>query len=155
MIERCVLIISLCFAVTSCSTNAHGHVWDLKALSSQPTPPDWKTGAIWTFVTTKKSGSSETLTFRVTNELAKTCESGVWRKLQLVDGNLPAIEGEPSQPAFSVEGRFLWISLFSNWCDLEDHIRGELQDKTFKGDRTFGGPMGSGVVGSIRGWRVK
>ncbi len=154
MIPRCFVAILASALLTSCASKEPTHGGDYKVLSARPTPRDWKPGAVWTFVTAKKSGVTESLTVRMTDEIAKTCTSGVWRKLQVVRGRVPQLGGEPTQPACMVEGSFLWISLLAPWCDIDDDIRGRLEGNTFTGDRTQGGMMGSDLVGTVRGWRV-
>jgi hypothetical protein len=68
---------------------------------------------------------------------------------------LPPVGGFPAKPIYSVEGSFLWLDLYSDPCDYDDHIRGALRGDTFEGDRTLGGPMGSKPVGTVKGWRVR
>jgi len=99
------------------------------------------------FVTTPRSGQAKILTFRVTDQPATTCTSGVWKKLLLVDGKI----GSDAEPAYSVEGRALSISINANICDANDDINGELAAATFKGDRRAGGMFGSTLIGSVRG----
>jgi hypothetical protein len=155
MSGRAVLAMIGTAVLISCANRGFRHSWDYKDLAAHPTPRDWKAGTVWTFVTTTKAGASETITFRVTGEIVKTCSSGTWRKLRVINGRAPKIMGEPTQPAFTIEGSFLWIDLNAPWCDIDDHIRGGLEGTTFTGDRTQGGPMGSHLIGSVRGWRVK
>jgi hypothetical protein len=154
MIERCFIAIITSVLLASCSSKEPTHGGNYKVLSARPTTRDWK-AAVWTFVATKKSGSTERFTFRVTDEIAETCTSGTWRKLEVVGGRIPQFSGGRSQPAFSIEGSFLWISLLAPWCDIDDDIRGRLAGETFTGDRTRGGMMGSDLVGTVRGWCVK
>ena len=155
MIRRCAIAIIGTTLLVACASREPQHTWDYKVLSTRPTPLDWKPGAVWTFVTTGKSGANSSFIFRVTDEIAQTCTSGTWRKLQVVSGSAPRFMGKPTQPAFSVEGSFLWISLLARWCDIDDDIRGSLDGKTFTGDRSQGGMMGSDIIGKVHGWRVK
>ena len=126
-----------------------------RVLAAEPTPAEWQAGAVWTFIITDHSGSQSTLTFRISDAAADTCISGNWRALELLDGEPGSLAGTPSIPAALVEGRNLWISLTSNWCDLNNDLKGELQGDTFSGQRTSGGMTGSTVIGQVQGWRVK
>jgi hypothetical protein len=155
MIRRCVFAMLAILLFASCTTRVSRHTWDYKPLSTRPTPRDWKPGAVWTFVSTRKRGETESFTFRVTGEIAQTCSSGTWRKLEVIRGRIPQVEGGRTQPAFTVEGSFLWISLLAPWCDIDDDIRGGVDRSTFTGDRSQGGMMGSDIIGTVRGWRVK
>jgi len=141
--------------LAGCATKEPKRGGDYKVLAARPTSPDWKPGAVWTFAVTKKSGESESFTFRVTNEVAQTCEGAGWRKAAIVAGNIPQLSGGASQPAYKVEGAFLSINLLAPWCDVYDKVLGRLEDKTFTGDREVGGITGGNTVGTVRGWRVK
>lgn len=149
------LCILLSLLLIACASEPLRPVWDYKFLSTQSTPSEWAADSVWTFVTAHKAGASESLTFRVTDESADTCMSGVWRKLELVEGQVASIAGIRSKAAFSVDGRFLWVSLNANWCDANDDIRGELRAARFEGERSVGGITGSSIVGSVEGWRVR
>jgi hypothetical protein len=155
MIRCCVVAMIGTTLLLGCASKEPGHDGGYKVPSARPTSRDWKPGAVWAFVTTKKSGERDSLTFRLTDEIAKTCTGGSWRKLQVVSGLLPQLQSSPSQAAYSVEGSFLSIDLLAGWCDIGDNIRGKLEGTTFTGDRTQGGMMGSDVVGNVHGWRVK
>jgi hypothetical protein len=152
--ERCLLAIAASGLLVSCASKEPSHGGDYKLLAARPTTRDWAPGAVWAFVTTRKSGTTESLTLRVTDEIAQSCTSGTWRKLQVVSGRVPQLPGGASQPAYLVEGAFLWINLLAPSCDIDDYIRGRLESKKFAGDRTQGSMMGSDVVGTVRGWRV-
>jgi hypothetical protein len=104
-----------CFLLAGCASKEPNHGGDYKMLSARPTPLDWAPGAVWTFVTTKTSGEQDTLTFRVTDELAKTCTDGVWRKLNVMSGHVPQSADVTPQPAYMVEGSFLWIDINAPW----------------------------------------
>jgi hypothetical protein len=140
--------------LAGCATKEPKH-GDYKAWAAQPTPPDWKAGAVWTFVATKKSGERDSFTFRLTNEVAQTCEGGTWRKLEVLSGHILQVSAGPSQPAFRVEGAFLSINLIAPWCDVYDKILGRLDGNTFTGDREIGGITGRQVVGPVRGSRSR
>ena len=126
-----------------------------RLLASEPTPEEWQAGAVWTFVTTDQRGNKETLTFRVSSAMAETCTSGDWRTLELLEGEAGSLTGVPSKPAALVEGRNLWINLTSNFCDVDNDLKGELLGSTFTGERRHGGMMGSTFVGNIQGQRIK
>ena len=126
-----------------------------RALAAEPIPDDWKPGAIWTFVTTDRAGRKDSLTFRVLDKAADTCTSGDWRALELLEGDAGSLARTPFEPAALVQGRNLWISLASNWCDIENDLKGELQGDGFNGLRTSGGMTGNTVLGQVQGWRVK
>jgi hypothetical protein len=155
MIIRCVFAILGSVLLASCVSKEPSHGGDYKILAARPTPRDWRAGVVWTFVTAKRSGERDVLTFRVTHEIAKTCTSGTWRRLQIVSGHVPQEGDVVPQPAFMIDGSFLWIDVNAPWCDADDYIRGRLEGDTFTGDRTVGGPMGSDLVGPVQGRRVK
>lgn len=144
-------------AMTACASNSTvtKQFERYRILSTEPTPADWQAGAVWTFVTIDRSGNKDALTFRVSNAEAEACTSGDWRALELLEGEIGSLVGVPSKPAALVEGRNLWINLTSNWCDVDNDLKGELLGNTFTGKRTVGGPTGSTLIGDIQGWRVK
>jgi len=124
-----------------------------KALASQPTPPEWRAGAVWRFVTTPPAGKPklEVITFRVTDESGVSClGSGgwkdVWRKFVVLEGD--ARFG----PIYQVEGRALQINLSGEMCDAYDIIDGVLTGGEFTGRRTtFGLGASTEVVGIVHG----
>jgi hypothetical protein len=130
-----------------------------KNLAAQPTPREWRTGAVWRFVTTPPPGKRkpEILTFRVTKEPATSCSldvewKNVWYKLVLVKGH----KFPGAQPAHQVEGRALAININADICDLNDYIEGVLTEGKFEGKRTTSG-LGARpeLVGTVRGTYVK
>lgn len=146
-------LISMLILASGCastgSASASGDRY--RSLATEPTPSHWKPGATWTFVATNSRGAKDVLTFRISESKVETCSSGDWRKLELLEGNI----GTESVPAALVEGRNLLISLTSNVCDFDHEIRGELDDGSFKGERTSGGPFGGTTIGPVQGWRVR
>ena len=145
----------LSLLLAACTTTAPAPSWDYQSLVARPTPASWASGAVWSFTITDRSGKPETLMFRVSSDLAKTCISGEWRKLELIGGKAGTFAGVESQPAYSVEGSFLWISLNSNLCDADNDLRGELNGNTFTGEHTFGGVTGDRPVGVVQGQMVR
>ena len=144
------LAILVCLAATTFAGSRIRDPYGYEKLVSQPTPRTWHAGAVWRF-TTSSHGKADTLAFRVTDERATSCTSGTWHKLVVLSGHV----GSASEPAYRVEGRFLWISLNANICDANDDIRGELSDNTFKGDRRAGGMFGDALVGRVVGSPVQ
>jgi hypothetical protein len=144
-------------ALTACTRNSAvtRQFERYRTLATEPTPSDWKPGAIWIFVTTDGLGRKETLTFRVLDTAAETCTSGDWRALDLIDGKMGSLPSMPSKPAALVEGRNLLISLTANWCDINNGLRGELQGNSFICQRTSGGMTGTTLIGQVQGRRVK
>ena len=149
------LVALLALLLGSCVAEPTRSSWNYEIISTQPTPQHWKPDSVWTFVMTPQSGTPRTLTFRVTDDTADTCISGDWRKLELVEGQSGSFAGTPSKAAYEVQGRFLWISLNSNWCDANDDVRGELYGGRFKGERSVGGITGSSEIATVQGWRVR
>ncbi len=128
-----------------------------KKLAAQPTPSEWRVGAIWRFVTTAPPGKPQpaVITVRVTRDAAQSCSADVdwkndWRRLVLL-GSKP-----PIQPIYQVEGRALQINVTGEICDVYDFIDGVLKDGQFEGRRTTSG-LGapSEVIGSVRGSYVQ
>ena len=126
------------------------------ALASQPTPREWRTNAVWRFVTTPPPGKAklEALTFRVTDHSGVSCLAGwkdVWRKLVVIEGHVAF-----GPPTYQVEGRALQINLSGDMCDAYDIIRGVLTDGRFEGERaTFGLGSPTEVLGTVRGSLVQ
>jgi hypothetical protein len=149
------LIIPLSACLAACAAEHRRTSSDYQALSQLPTPDAWTAGSVWSFATTDQNGNVQSLAFRVTDEAADTCTSGSWYKLEQISGHVGSFDGVPSEPAFSIEGRFLWISLNSNGCDADDDIRGELREEVFIGERSLSGPFGSSLVGQVKGRRVR
>ena len=148
MMLQIVLISSACLALVSCVSHEPSSAYaparpDYDAFAARPTSPDWRPGSVWTFVTRDSGGKAAAVTFRVTDTVVGTCNSGVWRKLELLDGLLPLDWGAPPRPAWIVDGSFLLLDLYSMPCDYDDHIRGGLHGDRFDGDRTVGGRSGA------------
>jgi hypothetical protein len=149
MLKRLVLF--ACIAITS-----FGDDYDLKEqrwqkrheeLAAQPTPDQWKSGAVWRFTTTKPSGERDVLAFQLTDEPTTTCTGvsgwkNAWRKLRLTEGSIL------TEAAYQVEGRALFIDLSAGVCDTLDDVEGVLSDATFRGRRTLGGEFVGDVHGS-------
>ena len=128
-----------------------------KKLAAQPTPPEWRVGAIWRFVTTAPPGKPQpaTVTVRVTHDAAQSCSADVdwkneWRKLVLVDSKAPL------QPIYQVEGRALQINVTGEICDAYDDIDGVLTGGEFKGRRSTSG-LGAPTefIGTVHGSLVQ
>jgi hypothetical protein len=123
-----------------------------KTLAAQPTPSEWRAGAIWRFVTTPSRGKPkmQILTFRVTDELGVSCLAdwkNVWHKFVVLDGKLPF-----GSPIYQIEGRALEINLSGSMCDDYDIIDGVLTGGDFTGERrTFGLGAPGEVIGTVRG----
>jgi hypothetical protein len=110
-------------------------------LMSMPTPADWQVGSTWSFIRFSEDGSPTLeVTFRVTDNPVKTCSSGDWRELELVDGHI-GNGSIPFKQAYSVSGRLLTIDL-TGGCDLGG-VQGALTDGWFVG-QTTGGPFSRG-----------
>jgi hypothetical protein len=128
-----------------------------KSLATQPTPREWRPGAVWRFVTTPLPGKPklEILTFRITNQSGVSCLAGggwknVWRKFVVLEGHVPL-----GPPIYQVEGRALQINLSGGWCDAYDIINGVLSGDTFEGKRVAFGLGGGELVGTVRGSLVQ
>jgi hypothetical protein len=125
-----------------------------KKLAAQPTPREWRVGAVWRFVTTPPSGKPkpEILTFRVTDDAGVSCLhdtdwKNVWRKFVVLEGKLPF-----GPPIYQVEGRALQINLSGEMCDAYDTIDGVLTGGEFLGRRSTSGLGASTeLIGTVRG----
>src|SRR5437588_2514522 len=67
-----------------------------KKLAAQPTPAEWRVGAVWRFVTTAPRGKPKPadIIVRVTDDRAQSCGAAVnwkndWRRLVRVEGKAP------------------------------------------------------------------
>jgi hypothetical protein len=110
-------------------------------LMSEPTPSNWEIGSEWNFVKYGKDGVAVLdVTFRVTDNPARTCSSGDWRELDIVDGQIGTGSIQLKQ-SYSVSGRLLTIDL-TGWCDV-GAIQGALSEESFAG-QTTGGPFTRG-----------
>jgi hypothetical protein len=113
-------------------------------LMSAPTPSDWEIGSVWNFV---QYGRDEVavldVSFRVTDEPARTCSSGTWRRLEIVEGQVGNGSVELRQ-AYSVTGRLLTLDL-TGGCDFGS-IQGVLSERTFEGETRGGLTMGAKFV---------
>lgn len=127
---------------------------DNASLMSEPTPPEWTTGAVWHFVQSGRNGAVEReFTVRVTGRPEQTCSAGDWRALELVEDSLPCAN-VPLKQAFSVAGRLLTIDL-SGWCDVGE-IQGALSGDSFAGKTTGGLLFGAKFVPQkVTGRRVR
>ena len=129
-----------------------------KRLAAQPTPREWRAGAVWRFVTAPPSGKAKsgTPTFRVTDRPGVSClgTSGwkdVWRKFVVLEGHVPF-----GPPVYQVEGRALQINLSADICDAYDVIEGEFTGSDFSGRRTtFGLGAPTEVIGTVRGFCIQ
>lgn len=106
-------------------------------LVAEPTPPEWRVGAVWEFSNPEPhDGSPSSWIVRVTNTPIETCTSGEWRKLEPIRAPVQGTR-EPARYAYSVSGRLLMLDFNAGTCDLGD-IRGELTDGSFVGQRSAG-----------------
>jgi hypothetical protein len=127
-----------------------------KKLADQPTPHQWRNGAVWRFVTTPPRGKPQMqiLTFRVTDQAGVSCLAdwkNVWHKFVVIEGSAPY-----GPPIYQVEGRALLINLSGGMCDDYDIIDGVLTGGDFNGQRrTFGLGPPSEVIGTVRGSCVR
>jgi hypothetical protein len=128
-----------------------------KKLAAQPTPPEWRAGAVWRFVTTAPPGKPQPpiITVRVTAQPAQSCSAAAfwkndWRKLVLVEGSAPL------PPIYQVEGRALQIGVAGEICDIYDDIDGLLTGGEFKGRRSTSG-LGAPTefIGTVAGSLVQ
>jgi hypothetical protein len=124
-----------------------------KKLAAQPTPPEWRSGAVWRFVTTAPSGKPPPpiITVRVTADPAQSCAlwsswKNDWRKLVVIEGKAPL------PPIYQIEGRALVIGVAGEICDVFDDIEGVLTGGEFKGRRTTSG-LGASTefIGTVHG----
>lgn len=136
-------------AVCLAGDSEKGH----KNLASQPTPHEWRSGAVWRFATTPPRGkpAPEILTFRVTDTPGVSCLGtdwkAVWRKFAVLEGHVPF-----GPPVYQVEGRALQINLSGDMCDAYDIIDGVLTGAEFRGERrTFGLGSPGEIIGTVRG----
>jgi hypothetical protein len=135
---RFVLLASICCLLASCAApgvRSASPTWTYEELIAQPTPAAWRPGATWTFVLTTSKRKTRTLTFRVTDDPIKTCLSGSWRRLQLLQDSGPA-QYAPKNVAYETAGSFLSIDLLAGWCDVDNLIQGQLSEKQFSGEQT-------------------
>jgi len=129
-----------------------------KKLASEPTPNEWRSGAVWRFVTTPPRGKPkpEVLIFRVTDQPGVSCLhdvdwKNVWRKFVVLEGHVPF-----GPPIYQVEGRALQINLSGDMCDAYDTIDGVLTGSNFTGQRTTSGLGASTeIVGTVSGSFVR
>jgi len=144
MLTRVVIL--LCLATTSLASDSDRELhrkflreWRReekrhKALAAQPTPPEWRLGAVWRFVTTQPSGERDVLAFRITNQRTTTCTGvipwkDIWYKLVVVEGHIP------TEAAYQIEGRALLLDLSAGVCDVGDIVDGVLSGDEFTGVR--------------------
>ncbi len=150
---RLVAILTLIAAVCVAGDTEKQH----KELASQPTPREWRAGAVWRFVTTPPAGKPklDVLTFRITREGGVSCLGGggwkdIWRKFVVVEGHVPF-----GPPIYQVEGRALEINLSGDMCDAYDIIDGVLTGSEFTGHRHTSGWGAYELVGTVRGTCVR
>jgi hypothetical protein len=99
-----------------------------KKFASEPTPEEWRSGAVWRFVMTPRAAEAkpDTLTLRITDKPSHNCLAdanwkSAWRKFVVLDGHVPM-----GPPIYQIEGRALQINLNGSWCDDYDIIDGVL-----------------------------
>ena len=126
------LVASFAMATLGCSSTSVAPHVDYDAATAQPTPSTWHPGTVWKFQAQLRHGKARSWTFRVSAEDAKTCVSGHWRKLELLDGSI----GTAGEASYLVEGQFLWVQLAGNWCDIGHDFRGRLSESGFAGAYT-------------------
>jgi len=148
------IVLFACIAVTCLGDNydIEEQRWQERhnELAAQPTPEQWKPGAVWRFTTTKPSGERDVLAFQLSDEPTTTCTGASgwknrWRKLKLIEGSIL------TEAAYQVEGRALFIDLSAGVCDTLDDVEGVLSGATFTGRRTLGGEF----VGDVHGSHVQ
>jgi len=108
----------------------------------------WSPNSVWQFdLFDDDDYVYKTATFRITDEPAKSCLSGDWKRLIAVSDTAEFAY----RPAYLVEGRKLTILIWTDICDLYDKIEGELSGSSFIGKLASDGVFGAYDLGKVVG----
>ena len=102
--------------------------------SSLPTPSSLKPGALWSFVLLNGDGGiAATLVVRLSDESINTCESGDYRRLEILSKSKTSAAILENDAAYQVMGAALRIQLSTGLCDNGYAIIGEVRGGGFEG----------------------
>ena len=90
------------------------------------------------------------LSFILTNESAKTCISGDWKKAKVVKD----VDAYTNNPAYTLENGKLEVLLVNQMCDAYDSYVGDLSNGHFHGDHVAYGLGFNKALGSVSGTYV-
>lgn len=102
--------------------------------SSLPTPASLKPGSLWSFVLLDGDGGiAATLVVRLSDEPVNTCESGGYRRVEILSKSKTSAAILVNDPAYQVMGAALRIQLSTGLCDNGYAIIGEVRGGGFEG----------------------
>ena len=150
---RIIVLITLIASLSSCSTTepSQYQVW-----ASEQTPNYWSVGSPWAFTAIREDGQIErSMTIKFTDTVTETCESGDWKRIEIIDQSPPRSPEFIGEAAYLLNGRALLINLTANICDNYTEYRGELTGNGFVGYQHVGHMLGGEDVGPVYGvrWR--
>ena len=100
----------------------------------EPMPEYIENGDPWVIVILDKKGElSRRITMRFTHEEAKSCTSGVWNKIEVINEFPERAAEYIGKPAFSLGGAAITIDLTANLCDNSHLLRGHVQEVGISG----------------------
>ena len=102
--------------------------------SSLPTPASLKPGALWSFVLLNGDGGiAATLVVRLSDESINTCESGDYRRVEILSKSETSAAILENDAAYQVTGAALRMQLSTGLCDNGYAIIGEVRGGGFEG----------------------
>jgi hypothetical protein len=140
------------WAARDCPRKHPANQAEYARLEIEPTPPNWRSGAVWQFVEFADAGAvRRSMRVRLTDAPVKGCFYEDWRALDTLDGTPRPANAVSSRMAYRVKGRTAMLLLDSERCAIEDLIAGTLDDQGFH-YRKGNGPNDCGLEdGSIHG----
>ena len=117
--------------LTGCASNQPS---PSQLASSLPTPASLKPGSLWSFVLLNGDGRiAATLVVRLSDESINTCESGDFRRVEVLSKSLTDAAITLNDAAYEVVGAALRIQLSTGLCDNGYAIIGGVKGGGFEG----------------------
>ena len=95
-----------------------------------------------------------TMTFELTTEPAKSCLSGEWKKVRVLQNSVQTLSDwftmNDYYPSYSLDDGFFSIQLnMPGWCDAYRMLTGKLSDHEVSGEYTSDGMFGGTSLGTF------
>ncbi|WHI52936.1 hypothetical protein P3339_09295 [Microbulbifer sp. MLAF003] len=151
------------FVISGCLSHEEreyqAYIREYNRIIANPAPSTWKLDTPWSLVLLDESSKIvETMQVEFTSLAAKTCTSGDWRRLRVIEANSEvqaiANSGFIPEPAYTLTGSYLVIDLNANICDAGNELRGEITELGISGTRQTVHMFGGEKLGRFVGIRV-
>ena len=154
-----ILLLFLSGCVSLEEKEYQAYLREYNRMIANPAPGTWKLDTPWSLALLDESSKIvETMQVEFTSLVARTCASGDWRKLRVIDASSRVQEAAISEfspePAYTLTGSYLVIDLNANICDAGNELRGEITELGISGTRQTVHIFGGEKLGRFVGLRV-